>query len=293
MCIRDSAWSDEFSDGQLNSSNWSRVTQGSSDWNNTASTRADLVQVQNGILSLYGVHDGSKYLTGAVESVGKKEFTSGQVQIRARMDMADGAWPALWMLGTVGSWPGVGEFDLVEHLNYSNKIHQTVHSDYTHGNSTPNDPDRSVTTIVDVTQYNIYSLEWDENAVTFLVNGSTTLVYPRVPEKGPSQYPFINNPMYFILSMQIGGGWVGSADYPSEYPIQMDVDYVRFYNFTGVSNESIAPDPMSWNTEPYMNPTWPDSNVATMTATYATSPLGGIQYYFECVEAAGGDWNGC
>ena len=54
-----------------------------------------------------------------------------------------------------------------------------------------------------------------------------------------------------------------------------------------------TPDPMNWSVQPYMDSRWPGSNVATMTATTATDPDGGIQYYFECVEAAGANWNGC
>jgi PKD repeat protein/endonuclease/exonuclease/phosphatase family metal-dependent hydrolase len=55
-----------------------------------------------------------------------------------------------------------------------------------------------------------------------------------------------------------------------------------------------TPNPMTWAQTPYLNQTWPDDSVATMTAATASDSSGGIQYYFDCVEAlGGGDWQGC
>lgn len=47
--------------------------------------------------------------------------------------------------------------------------------------------------------------------LVFTVNGKPTMTYPKVPEKGPEQWPF-DQPFYFIFSMQVGGNWVGPAD---------------------------------------------------------------------------------
>ena len=55
-----------------------------------------------------------------------------------------------------------------------------------------------------------------------------------------------------------------------------------------------SPDPMTWVATPYLDTAWPGYIVATMTATTATDPGGGIKYYFDCVEAPqGGYWEGC
>ncbi|MFC4995794.1 hypothetical protein [Rubritalea tangerina] len=39
--------------------------------------------------------------------------------------------PALWMLGEKGQWPNNGEIDLMEHLNFDDKVYQTLHSHFT------------------------------------------------------------------------------------------------------------------------------------------------------------------
>ena len=44
-------------------------------------------------------------------------------------------------------------------------------------------------------------------------------------EKG--QYPF-GEPYYLLIDMQIQGSWVGKAD-PKQLPVEMEVDWVKFY----------------------------------------------------------------
>lgn len=81
-----------------------------------------------GIVNDDRAKDPVPYLTGGVHSKGKFDFHFGKVQIRARFKSAQGAWPALWMLGSKGRWPGNGEIDLMEHLNFDEHVYQTVHS---------------------------------------------------------------------------------------------------------------------------------------------------------------------
>ena len=41
--------------------------------------------------------------------------------------------------------------------------------------------------------------------------------------------PFpILQPFYLLIDMQLGGSWVGAVD-PKELPVEMYVDWVRFY----------------------------------------------------------------
>lgn len=51
-----------------------------------------------------------------------------------------------------------------------------------------------------------------------------------------------------------------------------------------------SPNPMTFAVLPYLNTTWPDSNVVTMVATTASDPDGGIEYFFDSIEAAEGTW---
>ncbi len=226
-------WSDEFTGRSIDSSKWKACERGGSDWNDTMSADPKCFALKNGVLELRGFanpdrkKDAVEYLTGGITSQGKFDFTYGKVVIRARFKSATGAWPALWMLGAKGGWPHNGEIDLMEHLNYDDKVYQTVHSHWANEVDKAKTIPKGTTAPIKRDDFNEYGVEWDADKLVFTVNGAPTLTYPRVPEKGAEQWPF-NQPFYFILSMQIGGQWVGKAD-PKDYPAWMAVDWVRVY----------------------------------------------------------------
>ena len=229
-------WSDEFETDKLDNTKWERCKRGTPDWQNTMSDDPRLLRIEDGVLHLRGIvndkkdSDPAPFLTAGVTSKGKYAFRYGKVQIRARLKSAQGAWPALWMLGTDGGWPANGEIDLMEHLNFDRKFYQTLHSEYTIKIDKTNTPRKGSTAAIGRDDWNTYGCEWGADNIVFTVNGQPTHTYPRVPDKGEKQWPF-NQPFYFILSMQIGGNWVNGSGptNPSHYPAGMEVDWVRVY----------------------------------------------------------------
>lgn len=225
-------WAEEFEGEEIDREVWSQVKRGRSDWNNMMTENPRAVRVKDGVVRLWGVENpkkgGQQFLTGGLVSKGKFDFEYGKVMIRARFKSAKGAWPALWMLKSDAAWgkPGMGEIDLMEHLNFDDKVYQTVHSFYTvkQGGKVPQ---KSGTAKISKDDWNTYGMEWDKEKIVFTVNGKKTHTYPKVPEMGVEQYPFTGK-FYFLLSMQIGGDWVGEAD-PKDYPAWMEVDWVRVF----------------------------------------------------------------
>ena len=51
--------------------------------------------------------------------------------------------------------------------------------------------------------------------------------YPRIQTKEEGQFPF-TQPFYLLIDMQLGGSWVGAVS-PEDLPVEMEVDWVRFY----------------------------------------------------------------
>ena len=231
-------WNDEFNGKSIDSGKWSPCERGKSDWNDTMTRDPRCFKIGGGTLRLIGLanddpaKDPSTFLTGGVTSKGKFSFTHGRVLVRARFKSARGAWPAIWMLGEKGGWPHNGEIDLMEHLNYDDKVYQTIHSHYAnHIDKSQKNPPKGTTAPISRDDFNTYGADWDAEKIVFTVNGKATLTYPRVPDKGTDQWPF-DQPFYLILSMQIGGGWVGKPD-PKDYPAHMEIDWVRVYQKAG------------------------------------------------------------
>lgn len=230
------AWADEFGKKGLDTTKWARCERGGADWCRTMSDDPRLLTLKDGILNLRGIANDKKndpvpYLTAGITSRKKFSFKYGKVLIRARFKSAQGAWPALWMLGAEGKWPACGEIDLMEHLNFDKKVHQTVHSEYTRKIDKTNTPKSSNTAAINRDDWNTYGCEWDADKIVFTVNGKSTHTYPRMPAKGKAQWPF-DQPFYFILSMQIGGSWVNASGptNPAHYPAGMEIDWVRVYS---------------------------------------------------------------
>jgi len=235
-------WEDDFTGTELDRSSWRRIPPGRSDWNNMMSFREDLVCLENGELVLLGkVNDGkgaerTRFVTGGVWGLNKRYFPLAKFEVRARFNHVDGFWPAIWLLPQFKRWPDGGEIDIMEHLNDDPFVYQTVHSDYSlHVND--KNPPHSTTAPIRVDDYNVYGVEVHADSICFSVNGIHTLTYPRVPEL-EGQFPWADNDFYIILSNQVEGGWVGSADKPEQFPTELRIDWVKVYQKSGRNKRS-------------------------------------------------------
>ena len=70
-------------------------------------------------------------------------------------------------------------------------------------------------------------MELGADSLVFSVNGRRTFAYPRIETDAEGQYPF-DKPYYLLVDMQLGGTWVGAID-PDEVPVEMEIDWVRYY----------------------------------------------------------------
>ena len=54
------------------------------------------------------------YTSSCITSARKRTFLYGRLEVRAKIPVASGAWPAIWTLGTSMEWPSCGEVDVME-----------------------------------------------------------------------------------------------------------------------------------------------------------------------------------
>lgn len=229
-------WEDNFEQaGQFDEASWSKIPRGTSDWNNYMSDFDSCYAMRNGNLVLRGIvnyslpTDTAPYLTGGVFTQGKVGFSDGRVSIRAKLNGATGAWPAFWLLPEGEGWPKGGEIDIMERLNHDTIAYQTTHSYYTHVLGIKDNPQQGGIGAIHPDDYNIYSVEMYPDSLVFYINDNRTYAYPRIQTDQEGQFPFdAGKKFYLLLDMQLGGSWVGAVD-PKELPVEMEIDWVRFY----------------------------------------------------------------
>lgn len=229
-------WQDDFNGPQLDTTKWTRIPPNNAAWGKHMTADDRCYRLDSGLLYLRGINnpdtlkDPRPFLTGGIYTKGKFAFQYGKIEIRAKLECAQGAWPAMWMLAEkdkYGTYPRNGEIDIMEHLNYDSIIYQTTHSYYTLNLKQTEHPPHFGTAALNPLAFNTFGISWTPDKIVFLLNGKETFTYPRVKDADPSQWPY-DQPFYLLIDQQLGGDWVGPVK-PGTLPVQMIVDWVKVY----------------------------------------------------------------
>ena len=233
------AWSDEFDGSALNLNNWNQETgNGSNGWGNneleyyTNSTKNTFVS--NGNLIIEARKEpisGFDYSSGRMTTQDKKTFTFGRIDIRAKLPVGKGIWPALWMLGSnisTAGWPACGEIDIMELIGtYPGRTHGTMHWKPVNGTNTSKGAEFNLPAGNFSQQFHVFSIIWTQDIIKWLVDDQLFLTTTKA-DVGAANYPF-NAPQFFIFNVAVGGNWPGPPDAGTTFPQRMFVDYVRVF----------------------------------------------------------------
>ncbi|MCF6130070.1 family 16 glycosylhydrolase [Flavobacterium sp. AS60] len=254
-------WSDEFdTNGTVNTTKWFHQTQlpaGGSWFNGEVQHYTNRINnsfVNAGLLNIVAKRENytnqgiTKQFTSARLN-SKFSFLYGRVDVRARIPLDQGTWPAIWMLGKnvnedgayfdaafgTTNWPACGEIDIMEHgitpSQPTNYVQSALHTPSSFGNTT------NIGGIIANNlgnDYHVYSMNWSPFQISFLLDGVLYYTYnPTV--KTPSNWPF-NAEQYLLLNIAMGGiaGTIPTAFNQTS----MAVDYVRVYQNTLADTEN-------------------------------------------------------
>jgi len=248
----DLVWSDEFNtNGAVDPAKWHHQTQlpaGGGWFNGEVQHYTNELAnsfVNNGALHIVAIRQPytsqgfTKQFTSARLN-SKFAFTYGRVDVRAKLPIQQGTWPAIWMLGKninedggffdanfgTTSWPACGEIDIMEHgitpsrpINY---VQSALHTPSSFGNTV----NHGGTLAANLgTDFHVYSMNWSPFQITFLLDGVAFYSYnPAV--KTPSNWPF-NLDQYLLLNIAMGG--VAGTINSNFSQDTMVIDYVRVY----------------------------------------------------------------
>lgn len=213
---------DEFSWSKLTSTNWVTNFTSANQINNEmqAYTPDSVVSDQpDGLLRLRADQRswlGWKYTSGVITSFAHFQQAFGYFVMRARLPKGQGLLPAFWMIPSSGIWPP--EIDIMESLGSDpTTVFMTNHlSDGTQSQSSFTGPDFSA-------GYHTFALLWTPTTLTWFIDGISRRTYsgagvPRLP-------------MYILANVAVGGIWPGAPDSSTVFPLSMDIDYIRAYQF--------------------------------------------------------------
>ena len=233
-------WADEFSaDGLPDASKWVHDTgRNKEGWYNNekqyySKPRLENAEVRDGKLLITARKEsmskeadwgGQAYSSARLITAGKKDWTYGFFEIRAKLPCGQGTWPAIWMLGSQGTWPAVGELDIMEWVGSApTRMFSTVHTTSGSGGNGSG----SATQIADAcTVFHNYQMHWTAQQISFGMDGKVHHIYTNAG-KGISQWPF-DAPQFLILNVAIGGDLGGTVE-NSIFPVRMEVEHVRIY----------------------------------------------------------------
>ena len=202
-------------------------------------------EIVNGNLKLYGRQipsehqaqfGGFPYVGGMITSELSHNQLYGIVECRARFVSSFGHHWAMWLLPLDGSWPP--EIDMVERVRnaslstydtnlYMNRhlpegvtADRTVHNGATQG--TP--PYLNVGTVEAANDWHDYKFIWTPTTMEWYIDGLLRMSCPN----------FINKHMYFLISPEIGGGWPGATTQDTVWPMEAEIEYVRWRALAGL-----------------------------------------------------------
>ena len=183
---------------------------------------------------------------------GKRDWRYGRMEIRAKLPVGQGVWPAIWMMPSedvYGDWPLSGEIDIMEAINLGavcdsctggreNRIHGTIHF----GARPPGNVHKGAFTAMSDSEdgFHTYAAEWSKDRITWFVDDvpysslTSDSWYSAAAENDRSA-PF-DRAFHMILNVAIGGDWPenenekGLADIT--VPKIMQIDWVRVYQCT-------------------------------------------------------------
>ena len=233
------AWSDEFSGTSVDLAAWNQeIGNGTGGWgNNELEYYTNSVKncfVSNGNLIIEARKEtmaGFSYTSARMTTQNKKNFKFGRIDIRAKLPVGKGIWPALWMLGeninSVG-WPACGEIDIMELIGTNpSRVYGTMHWKPLNGSNVNKGGNYDLTSGDYSQQFHVFSIVWTQNIIKWYVDDVLFFTGTSADMAG-ANYPFNAN-HFLIFNVAVGGNWPGPPDANTAFPQRMFVDYVRVF----------------------------------------------------------------
>lgn len=239
-------FNDEFNGTTLDMSKWSYQNGTGREyglwwWGNDEKQyyKPENTEVSDGTLKIYAKIEQTydplasttmHYTSSKIVTQNKFSQTFGRFEARVRVPLAEGFWPAFWLMpesSVYGGWPRSGEIDIVEWRGrIPNEASSAIHFQASHGHQ-PQYRNYTLPQGQTIDQFHVYAVEWSLGKLEFSVDNHVYHTRHNTWHNAPQ--PF-DQDFFIILNFAIGGRFDGhKLPPPSAFPAFMEVDYVRAY----------------------------------------------------------------
>lgn len=168
--------------------------------------------------------------TSASLTTGKRAWTYGRWEMRAKIPTAPGMWPAFWTVGAGGEWPQGGEIDMMEYYTggvLANAAWGTSQRWNAKWDSVKkplgdfHDPHWS-------DKFHVWRMDWDPESIRMSVDDVLVNDVDLSKTVNPDGTNPFHAPQTLILNLAIGGQNGGDPS-QTAFPARYVIDYVRIY----------------------------------------------------------------
>jgi len=180
-----------------------------------------------------------EYTSSSVTTARKKEFLYGRFEVKARIPVAKGSWPAIWTLGSGMQWPSCGEIDIMEYYHIKGVPHILANVAWGGDKRYDSNWDSEKIPYTHFTdkdskwadKFHIWRMDWDEQAIKLYLDDELLNEIPLSKTIngliGQGTNPF-QKKQYVLLNLAIGGNNGGEID-DQALPMKYEIDYIRIY----------------------------------------------------------------
>ena len=240
-------WSDEFEGDAIDSTKWSfdlgdgcHISPDLCGWGNNElqyyTKDKSNARIENGKLIIMAKKENPLYLgqyeytSARMVTKNKGDWKYGRIDIRAKMPIGQGLWPAIWMLPTdnvYGGWPKSGEIDIMEYLGHEpSRMFGTIH--YGHNGWQFHSQELILDAGTFADEFHTFTVLWNEDCIQFQMDGVDVGQPNSRSSVLPATWPF-DQDFHVLLNVAVGGNLPGNPDPSTQFPQKMEVDYVRVY----------------------------------------------------------------
>ena len=177
----------------------------------------------------------AEYTSACLKTRGRHSWTYGRIDVRARIDVRLGSWPAIWTLGDKKRWPDCGEVDIMEHYQYEGCGHVLANAAY--ATEKPYDPNWIMgrVPLEEFTrdnprwadEFHVWRMDWDERSIKLFLDDRLMNEIDLSKTVNPDGFNPFHQSHYLLLNLAIGSN--GGDPSETQFPCRFEVDYVRVY----------------------------------------------------------------